>query len=301
MIMSISQDLASFAKSISEDMEHGASHVLKIAAGSLHTALLKNPSATPLEVRGAVKEYALRLIGGQRQMATILNFCNILLLEVEEQKEDGLLGKNLRDFSLRIAKDSAEAMTKIATHGARAIEGGQFMTHSRSSTLLHFLIKIRERSGLLVFVTQSRPGAEGRLLAGELTVAGIPALLIEDAEAMKYLPRASAVLVGADAIIPGGVVNKAGTHMIALAARELGIPSYCLTETTKIWPFNEPIVSSISAEFSSPVSGGSMFELIPGSVFKEIILESGPVSFDSISVNREGIKIAPEIRKLVGL
>jgi hypothetical protein len=44
-----------------------------------------------------------------------------------------------------------------------------------------------------------------------------------------------------------------------------------------------------------------MFELIPGSVFKEIILESGPVSFDSISVNREGIKIAPEIRKLVGL
>ena len=299
--MSISQDLATFAKTISDDMEHGASHILKIAAGSLHTAILKNPNATPLEIKGAVKEYALRLISGQRQMATILNFCNLILLEVEESKDEAALGKTLRDYSLRVTRDSTEAMAKIAAHAERIIEGGQFMTHSRSSTLLHFLIRLRGRTGLLIYVTQSRPGAEGRLLAGELAVAGIPAVLIEDAESMKYLPRTSALLVGADAVIPGGVVNKVGTHMMALAAKELGIPVYCLTETTKIWPFDEPIIKSISTEQSTPLSGSGMFEMIPGSVFEAVILESGPVAFDKISINREDIKIAPEIRKLVGL
>lgn len=299
--MSISQDLASFAKTISDDMEHGASHILKIAAGSLHSALLKNPNATPLEIRGAVKEYALRLISGQRQMATILNFCNLLLLEVEEVKDETAIGKNLRDYALRVTRDSTEAMAKIAAHADKMIEGSQFLTHSRSSTLLHFLIRMRGRNNLMVYVTQSRPGAEGRLLAGELAVAGIRAFLIEDAEAMKFLPRTSALLVGADAVIPGGVVNKVGTHMMALAAKETGIPVYCLTETTKIWPFDEPIIRSISTEQSAPMSGSGVFEMIPGSVFKAIILESGAVPFDKISINREDIKIAPEIRKLVGI
>jgi len=299
--MSISQDLATFSKAISDDIEHGASHILKIAAGSLHTSLLKNPNATPLEIKGAVKEYALRLISGQRQMATILNFCNLLLLELEESKDETALGKNLREYSLSVTRDSTEAMAKIAAHAEKAIEGSQFMTHSRSSTLLHFLIRMRGRAGLITYVTQSRPGAEGRLLAGELAVAGIPTILIEDAESMKYLARTSALLVGADAVIPGGVVNKVGTHMMALAAKELGIPVYCLTETTKIWPFDEPIIRSISMEQSAPISGGGVFEMIPGSAFKAIILESGPVAFDKISINRENIKIAPEIRKLVGL
>jgi translation initiation factor 2B subunit (eIF-2B alpha/beta/delta family) len=109
------------------------------------------------------------------------------------------------------------------------------------------------------------------------------------------------MLVGADAVIPGGVVNKVGTHMMALAAKELGIPVYCLTESTKIWPFDEPIIKSISTEQSTPLSGSGMFEMIPGSIFDAIVLESGPVAFDKISINREDIKIAPEIRKLVGL
>lgn len=299
--MSLSQDLASSAKTITEDMEHGASHILKIAAGSLHTALLRNPTATPLEVRGATKEYALRLISGQNQMATILNFCNLLLLEVEDPKGNADLAKNLREYAMRVSKDSTEALARIASHASDLIDGSLFMTHSRSSTLLHFLIKIRERQGFGVFVTQSRPGAEGRLLAGELAVAGIRSVLIEDAETMRYLPKTSAMLVGADAIIPSGVVNKAGTHMMALAARELGIPVYCLTETTKIWPFDEPIFSIVTMEPSSPMNGRGLFEMIPGSVFKSIVLETGPTTFGQISVKRDAVRVAPEIRKLAKL
>jgi len=222
--MSLSKDLAGFANTISEDTEHGASHILKIAAGSLHTALLKNPNADPAEVKVAAREYAVRMLHSQRQMACVLNFSNSLLLALHSAKDDSALSKELKDFSVSVSKSSASALLKIASHAKEAVSGSSFMTHSRSSTLLGFLTSVKDRKDFIVYVTQSRPGSEGRLLAGELAVAGIRSVLIEDTEATRYLPESSAMLVGADALIPSGVVNKIGTRMMALAAHEIGVP-----------------------------------------------------------------------------
>jgi len=297
--MSISKDLNVYAKTISEDMEHGASHILKVAAGSLHTALLKNPKADPVEVRGAAKEYAIRMIHGQRQMACVLNFCNNLLLAIDGTKDDASLPKELRDYSLKVSNGSTDALSKIAVHSDEAISGSVFMTHSRSSTLFTFLTRIKGRKDFIVFTTTSRPGSEGKLLSGELSVAGVRSVLIEDSEAMMHMAGVSALLVGADAIIPGGVVNKAGTHMLALAARELGIPVYCLAERMKIWPFDEPILSNVRPEPHKARIGETLFEVIPGSLFEMIVLETGPTTFSSISLDRKEFDIAPEIRNLL--
>ena len=296
--MSLTEDLAIYARGISEDLEHGASHILKIAAGSLHTALLKNPKAGSAEVKGAVKEYAVSMMYGQRQMACVLNFSNTLLLAINSANEGANLYKDLKEFSIGISTGSTEALSKIASHSKETISGSSFMTYSRSTTLLGFLTSIKGRGGLMIYVAQSRPGSEGRLLAGELAVAGVRSVLIEDSEAMRYLPETSALIVGADAFIPSGVVNKAGTRMVALAARDLGIPIYCLAESIKIWPFDEPILSSI-ASGTSKVRGGMLFELIPGSMFDKIILETGPTTFEKIALDRKEIEIAPEIRKLL--
>jgi translation initiation factor 2B subunit (eIF-2B alpha/beta/delta family) len=296
--MSLTTDLASYAKGISDDLEHGASHILKVAAGSLHTALLKNPQVKPEEVKGAVKEYAVTMIHGKRQMACVLNFSNNLLLALDSARDDSKLYKELKDFSIEVSKGSAEALSRIASHSKETISGSSFMTYSRSTTLLSFLTTIKDRDGLIVYAAQSRPGSEGRLLAGELAVAGVRSVLIEDSEAMRYLPDTSALLVGADAFIPSGVVNKAGTRMVALAARELGIPVYCLAENIKIWPFDEPILSSIDPG-SSKMKGSMPFELIPGSTFDRIILDTGPTTFDSIAIGRKEIEIAPEIRQIL--
>ena len=72
--MSLTEDLASYGKGISEDTEHGASHILKVASGSLHTALIKNPQTNPTNIREAVKDFAVSLVFSHRQMACVLNF-----------------------------------------------------------------------------------------------------------------------------------------------------------------------------------------------------------------------------------
>jgi translation initiation factor eIF-2B subunit delta len=298
--MTLGSDLALFAKTISEDSEHGASHILKIAASSLHTSLKRNPDASPSEIHACVKEYALNLIRGQRQMASILNFSNRLLLELARHQGDKDIGNKIWKFAIEISRESSEALDRIAEESSNAIQGTRFLTHSRSSTLLHFLSKLHNRKRLTVYCTYSRPGGEGRLLSGELSVAGVYSELIEEAEAMRYLSECDALLIGADAIIPKGVVNKIGTYMLSLSARELAIPVFCLTDSTKFWPFNEPIEKSLRSEGTRPAHGRGLFEITPGNLITKIIFETGPTTFKELQFHSNAESIAPEIRKLIG-
>ena len=43
-------------------------------------------------------------------------------------------------------------------------------------------------------------------------------------------------IVGADCVTPSGIMNKIGTYGLAIAAKELKIPFYCVCETTKFIP-----------------------------------------------------------------
>jgi len=295
--MTLSEDLAIHARTISDDIEHGASHILKMASGSLYTALKRNPSADQKEIIGSCREFALRLISAHRRMAPILNFSNMLFLFLEDSKEDLELNEKLRELARKISRESSEAVDTAAAKAEKYISGNQFLTHSRSSTILHFLTKVRERDDFQVYSTQSRPGAEGRLLAGELAVAGIKTIIIEDSEVMRYLDRVSALLVGTDAIIPSGLVNKVGTHLAALAAREMGIPIYCLTESIKIWPFDQPVLEGLSKGSLSPLGGFEFFELVPGSIFNRLFLESGQTTFEQVVLRSENFRIASELKK----
>src|SRR5207302_6151772 len=58
-----------------------------------------------------------------------------------------------------------------------------------------------------------------------------------DAQADIFLSQCHAVVVGADTILANGdVLNKAGTALLAWAARGHGLPFYVLCETLKISP-----------------------------------------------------------------
>ena len=57
---------------------------------------------------------------------------------------------------------------------------------------------------------------------------------ITDAQAGMFVARADMVVVGADAILAdGALVNKVGTYLIALAARDAGVPLYVCGESFK--------------------------------------------------------------------
>jgi methylthioribose-1-phosphate isomerase len=89
-----------------------------------------------------------------------------------------------------------------------------------------------------VLVDETRPRLQGaRLTAWELEQYDIPYEIITDNAAGYFLASGivDAVLVGADRVAENGdVVNKIGTYMLALAAKDNGIPFYAVLPTSTI-------------------------------------------------------------------
>jgi translation initiation factor 2B subunit (eIF-2B alpha/beta/delta family) len=87
-----------------------------------------------------------------------------------------------------------------------------------------------------VVCSESRPMGEGVALARRLAHVGITTHLTTDAALQGWMDRADLLLVGADAVLSGGVVNKVGTEPLLRAARRAKVPSYVLADTTKWLP-----------------------------------------------------------------
>jgi methylthioribose-1-phosphate isomerase len=89
-----------------------------------------------------------------------------------------------------------------------------------------------------VFVDETRPRLQGaRLTAWELTQWGIPFTLIADGAAGHFMRQGkiNLVLFGADRIACNGdVANKVGSYMLAVVARENGIPVYSVAPTSTV-------------------------------------------------------------------
>jgi translation initiation factor 2B subunit (eIF-2B alpha/beta/delta family) len=82
---------------------------------------------------------------------------------------------------------------------------------------------------------------DGKRLAAILAAAGIPVIVITEAQMGWWVPQVEAVVVGADTVTPAGdVVNHMGTATLALIARSCGVPLYSLTHTLKIAPDDRP-------------------------------------------------------------
>jgi hypothetical protein len=104
------------------------------------------------------------------------------------------------------------------------------VTVSSSSSVLRALAAARRVR--VVACMESLPGGEGRLMALALREAGKEARVVPDEEAVRTLPG-RAVVVGADAVTPSAVVNKAGTRALAEAARARDVPCFVVAGETK--------------------------------------------------------------------
>ena len=89
-----------------------------------------------------------------------------------------------------------------------------------------------------VWVDETRPRAQGAsLTAWELGQAGVPHTLLTDTMAGHVLQRGmvDVCLVGSDRTTAAGdVCNKIGTYLVALAARDNGVPFYACVPTSSI-------------------------------------------------------------------
>lgn len=180
-----------------------------------------------------------------------------------------------------------EALPALARHGAALIPAGaRVLVHSRSRAVLAVLREAAAQGRRpSAWVTTGWPLGEGRDMAADLRDAGVPATLVPDAALALAAARAGLALTGADAVLPdGSVVNKVGTHLLALAARAAGVPLYVCTETLKFWPegagtgAEPPGEEADPAELGPPagVNGWNpLFERVPAHLVTALVTEEG--------------------------
>jgi translation initiation factor 2B subunit (eIF-2B alpha/beta/delta family) len=110
----------------------------------------------------------------------------------------------------------------------------RLVTISASRAVVLIVEALRARGEVHVSCAEGRPALEGRSLATKLAQTGIAVTLFTDAALGGALAGADAVLVGADAVTPHGVVNKVGTEMLAVTAARRGVPFYVAATRDKL-------------------------------------------------------------------
>lgn len=147
--------------------------------------------------------------------------------------------KLIKRFSDDLLTKFREARRRIVDVGSkRILEGATVMTHCHSSAVSQILRAANAHGRAFeVVLTETRPRYQGRITAREMIEAGIPTTMIVDSAVRSFMNKADLVLVGSDAITSeGNVINKIGTSLVAIAAREARTPFYVATELLKFDP-----------------------------------------------------------------
>jgi len=158
----------------------------------------------------------------------------------------------VREFILkeaqRIADEDVEINKRMAEHGAALINDGDTVIHHCNTgalatvdwgTALGVIHTAHEQGKKIhVLVDETRPRLQGaRLTAWELEQYGIPYEIISDNTAGYFLKagKVQKCFVGSDRTAANGdVANKIGTYMLALAAKDNGVPFYPVVPTSTI-------------------------------------------------------------------
>lgn len=223
-----------------EDRVSGASQLARKALDNLAELAGSCAAEQPPELRRALLECAEELQYARPNMAPIFNLVQRWVDRVEQLEGDDIdalrrdaarIAQELGDASIRAVDDAADRATRLIGEDAVVI------THSMSSTV-QAAFRALAPQGVQAIVTESRPGLEGRGQAQQLDHFGVPVTFITDAQAGHFARRATVALVGADMLLAdGSLVNKAGTYLLALAARDSGIPFYVCCEGFKQVPY----------------------------------------------------------------
>jgi translation initiation factor 2B subunit (eIF-2B alpha/beta/delta family) len=143
-----------------------------------------------------------------------------------------------------------QELTALGEYGAKLLAEkipgkARLITLSASDAVLEILSRLAG-GGLVITVAESRPVREGAEFAVKLAKLGFKVRLVTDAMLGIETVGADCVLTGADAVCSdGSVINKAGTRLMALAAKMDKVPYYCCTQTIKICTAQDNADSSL--------------------------------------------------------
>ncbi|KAL7544680.1 LOW QUALITY PROTEIN: hypothetical protein ACHAWF_008047 [Thalassiosira exigua] len=171
---------------------------------------------------------------------------------------------------MRQSEERANAIIRYRCRSWRfASKGSKFVigTFSRSSTMklimISFLQAIDKTTQVQVLCSQSTPGDEGELMAGDIPRAKwLPDDNFQHEIRQKHI---NLVLVGADCILPEGkgVVNKVGTATLARACKQSKVPIICCADRSKLW------------DDDYPPGLEEIFELVDSNLLDQVLVPAG--------------------------
>jgi ribose 1,5-bisphosphate isomerase len=288
----------------------GASSVARATAEAIKQIAEQTHFRTNQQFLDEIKSAAKTFVDYKPSMASVQNGVAFILCDLLRGVDEGLTLPELRNIVIekaeRFIKQSLEAVEKIGELGSRKISDGDLiLTHSLSSTTLEIFKKARTAEKTFsAIVTESRPGLEGRTTASKLLKFGIPVTLILDSAVGYMLKGVNAVLVGADSILAdGSVINKVGTYLAAMAAKDHSIHFWVATETFKISSSSlrlQPIIEEGPPSevidlnrFKNLKIRNPYFDITPPTYVTEIITEKGILSPQAINALAQKLPYLP--------
>jgi translation initiation factor 2B subunit (eIF-2B alpha/beta/delta family) len=159
--------------------------------------------------------------------------------------------------------------------------------YSYSSTVANAIIHARKNIEL-AYISEGRPGNEGRTTAAKLARAGIRVVIVPDVVLLSQLPPVSHVVFGADCIMQNGFFNKTGTSLLMRTGLAHGAKVWVLSDTLKFWPYSPPFHPALGDVkpnwnfWKNPPSGVALkdqvHELVPYLPGIKILTERGMMS-----------------------
>ena len=241
--MALVKEVYEIAEKIKSMEIRGAGKIARSAALALQIQAEKSKAKTADELWKELKEAAKLLHSTRPTAVSLPNALRYVMYRGKITYQDGADVEQLRFIVINAAKEfihnSEKAIERIAEFGAKRIEDGDIiMTHCHSKAAIGVMKKAwEEGKDIKVIVTETRPKWQGKLTAKELAEAGIPVIYVVDSAARHYMKMTDKVVMGADSITANGaVINKIGTALIALTAKEHRVWVMIAAETYKFHP-----------------------------------------------------------------
>ncbi len=213
----------------------GATNIAKESCKALYKEIEK----------GAKKEEILKdyhdLINSRPNEPLMQNLLTYLVMKYFE----GENAKDILDFCLRYIERSYE---RIPTFVYGLVDDGFKIGTICHSSLVEKAIKYIHDQGkrIEVLVPETRPKYQGRITAKKLSEYGIKVKLFVDGEIWRVVKESDIIFVGADVLLPNGIINKVGTKTMAMMSDLMDTEFFVLAQLLKFrarfeWGFPERI------------------------------------------------------------
>jgi len=221
----------------------GAGRIARTAVKALEDYGMLSKARIDREFMAEIREAGTYLKSARPTAVSLPNAINYVLMNFEREGHSAsgvlalkeILKKHCENFIQR----SESAIEKIGQIGSKRIQNGDIiLTHCNSEAAISIILTAhKQQKNIKVICTETRPRRQGLLTSSILAKRGVDVTLIVDSAARFFMNKVDNVIIGADAIsVNGAVVNKIGTSMVALAAKEARSRFIVAAESYKISP-----------------------------------------------------------------